>query len=113
MRTRRHSAFGCVAYYERSLEVLRFMNEAEGSIPPNGRRVFARKFVVGLTIYFIVVAGYVFALRLLTEPLLSLYNNRLAVYALISLGLIVAQGIILDIVTSFLAEQSGIVAHEE
>jgi hypothetical protein len=52
-----------------------------------------------ITVYFLVV------LRLLGEPLTRLFGNNLTAYALISLGLILAQGVLLDLVTSFLLDR--------
>ncbi len=78
----------------------------------NPRRI-VRNFVIGLTIYFLLIAGYVFALRWLREPLLKLYDHRMTVYALIGLALIIAQGIILESITNFLVEHVGMVTREE
>jgi hypothetical protein len=69
-------------------------------------RVQLRNFVVELMVYVILVAAYsVVVLQLLGEPLARLSGSNLTAYALISLGLIVAQGVLLDIVTSFLLDR--------
>jgi hypothetical protein len=66
-------------------------------------RVLLRNFVIELIVYGGLVAAYsVVVLRLLGEPLARLFHSQLAAYALISLGLIVAQGVLLDVLTSFL-----------
>ncbi len=69
-------------------------------------RVMVRNFVVELIVYSILVVAYfVLALRLLGESLARLFHSNLATYALVSLGLIVAQGVLLDAITSFLLER--------
>ncbi len=69
-------------------------------------RVMVRNFVVELIVYSILVVAYfVVALRLLGESLARLFHSNLATYALVSLGLIVAQGVLLDAITSFLLER--------
>ena len=49
-----------------------------------------------LVIYFLLV------LRFLGDFLFDLFNNQLVVYGFVGLGLIVAQGILLETITSFL-----------
>ena len=69
-------------------------------------RVLLRNFVVELMVYGVLVAAYsVVVLRLLGEPLARLFGSNLTTYALISLGLIVAQGVLLDLITSFLLDR--------
>lgn len=66
-------------------------------------RVLVRNLVIELVLYGVLVIVYFLAvLRLLNDPLTGLFHNNLVVYAVIGLGLIVAQGVLLDIVTSFL-----------
>jgi uncharacterized membrane protein (DUF106 family) len=63
-------------------------------------------FVVELVLYGVLVSVYsVVVLRLLGESLARLFGNNLVAYALISLMLIVAQGVLLDIITSFLLDR--------
>jgi hypothetical protein len=70
------------------------------------RRVLVRNFVVELIVYGILVAVYsVIIFRLLGEPLVRLLHSNLAAYALISLVLIVVQGVLLDGFTSFLLDK--------
>jgi hypothetical protein len=65
-----------------------------------------RNFVIELIVYSILVLAYfVVALRLLGEWLARLFHSNLVTYALISLGLIVAQGVLLDLITSFLLDR--------
>jgi len=52
-----------------------------------------------LVIYFFLV------LRVLGEPLTRLFHERPWLYALVGLGLIIAQGVVLEQITSFLVEQ--------
>ncbi len=63
----------------------------------------ATNFLVELILYCVLVVGYaLFVLRVLGDFLTRLFNNDLVVYAFIGLGLIVAQGVVLDVVTTFL-----------
>ena len=74
----------------------------------NEQRIWmlVRNFVIELIVYSILVVAYfVVALRLLGEWLARLFHSNLVTYALISLGLIVAQGVLLDVITSFLLDQ--------
>jgi hypothetical protein len=69
-------------------------------------RTLMRNFVIELVIYGILVIVYsLVVLRLLGEPLARLFGSNLITYALISLGLIVAQGVLLDLITSFLLDR--------
>lgn len=69
-------------------------------------RVVMRNFVIELVVYSVLVLIYsVVALRWLSEPLSRLFHSNLLAYAVLSLGLIVAQGALLDIVTAFLLDQ--------
>ena len=69
-------------------------------------RVLLRNFVIELIVYGILVTAYsIIVLRLLGEPLSRFFDSNLTVYAFISLGLIVAQGVVLDLVTSFLLDR--------
>lgn len=62
-----------------------------------------RNYVIELSLYAVVVIAYFFVvLRFLGKWLNSLYHENIALYAFLCLGLIVVQGIFLDLVTSFL-----------
>jgi hypothetical protein len=74
----------------------------------NKQRIWmlVRNFVIELIVYSILVVAYfVVAIRLLGEWLARLFHSNLVTYALISLGLIVAQGVLLDVITSFLLDR--------
>ena len=74
----------------------------------NEQRIWmlVRNFVIELIVYSILVVAYfVVALRMLGEWLARLFHSSLVTYALISLGLIVAQGVLLDVITSFLLDR--------
>jgi hypothetical protein len=65
--------------------------------------ILVRNFVIELIVYGVLVVAYsAIAFRLLGEPLARLFSSNLSAYALISLVLILTQGVILDLVTSFL-----------
>jgi hypothetical protein len=69
-------------------------------------RNLLRNFVIEVAIYgVLVVAYFIVVLRLLGEPLVQLFHSNLVAYAFIGLGLIVVQGILLDLLTSFLLDQ--------
>lgn len=69
-------------------------------------RTLIRGFAVEMIMYAILVTLYsVLVLRLLGKPLSQLFGDNLTAYAFMSLGLIVAQAVLLDSVTSFLLDQ--------
>lgn len=69
-------------------------------------RTLLRNFALELLVYGALVVGYFFiVLRVLADPLARLFNSNLVAYALIALGLMVAQGVVLEAITSFLLEQ--------
>ena len=69
-------------------------------------QVRLREFLIELIVYGVLVTAYsAVVLQLLSEPLSRLFDNNLVVYALVSLLLIVAQGALLDIITSFLLDR--------
>lgn len=78
---------------------------------PNGttmteKQTLIRNFVLELIVYSVLLIGYFFVvLRWLAEPLNQLFHGNLVTYALVGLGLILAQGVALEAVTSFLVEQ--------
>lgn len=68
--------------------------------------MLVRNLAIELIVYSILVVAYfVVALRLLGEWLARLFHSHLVTYALLSLGLIVAQGVLLDAITSFLLDR--------
>jgi len=69
-------------------------------------KLLARNIVIEVLIYSLLVVAYVLlVLRLLGEPLKKLLDNNLILYAFVALALIVAQGAILEIITSFLLDR--------
>ena len=72
-------------------------------------RALLRNFLVELVVYGGLIAVYFYvALQYLGEPLAKLYAENLTLYAVVGLGLIVFQAIILEFVTSFLFDFLGI-----
>ena len=66
-------------------------------------------FAVELLIYSVLVVAYFFAvLQLLNEPLNRLFSSNLVLYAFLALGLIVAQAVVLEAVTSFIMGLLGL-----
>jgi hypothetical protein len=65
-----------------------------------------RSVLIELLLYGTLMTLYVLViLRLLPAPLQSLFHNNLLVYAAVSLLLIVAQGALLEALTSFLLDR--------
>ena len=72
-------------------------------------RKLIRHFLIELVIYAALVVAYFFlVLQFLNEPLYNLYEGNLAIYAFIALGLIVAQGVLLEFVASYIMRLLGI-----
>lgn len=68
------------------------------------KRIFIR-FLTELVIYSLLLLAYfLLVLRLLGRPLTRVFHENLPLYAVVGLGLIVAQGVVLEMVTSFLVE---------
>ncbi len=79
---------------------------------PEIRRLI-RGFTIELLIYAVLVVAYFFlVLRLLGDPLQRLFESHLVVYAFVSLALIVAQGVVLEAVTSFVIGLLGLDKYE-
>lgn len=69
-------------------------------------RVLIRNLVIELVLYSALLAAYLFTvLRLLDDILARLFINNLVAYAFIGLGLILTQGVVLDLLTSFIINQ--------
>ena len=66
-------------------------------------KTIIKNLVVELIVYGILVTAYaLFALRWLAEPLNKLFHTNMTIYAFVGLALIVAQGALLERITSFL-----------
>jgi hypothetical protein len=80
-------------------------HESPGSARSELRRVLVR-FGVELLVYGVLLTAYfLLVLRFLSAPLLAMSGGNPWIYALVAILLIVAQGVVLDWVTSFLVEQ--------
>ncbi len=67
-----------------------------------------RNFVIEMLVYAALVIGYfLLVLRLLGDPLARLFSQNLALYAVVSLLLIVAQGVLLEAITSLIMGRLG------
>lgn len=72
-------------------------------------RKLIQNFVIEVLIYAVLVVGYFFlVLRFLGEPLAKLFTTNLTVYAFVALALIVVQGAVLELLTSFLLNRLGL-----
>jgi hypothetical protein len=66
-------------------------------------KLFMRNFVIELVLYGSLVVGYfLLALRYLNTYLTNVFHDNLLAYAVLALVLIIAQGVLLDSLTSFL-----------
>jgi uncharacterized protein involved in cysteine biosynthesis len=75
----------------------------------SGKRSLVRSFVLELLVYAVLVVGYfVLVLRLLGGLLEALVEGNPNLYGFVALGLIVAQGVLLEFVTSFLVSRLGL-----
>ena len=69
-------------------------------------RMLIRNFLIELILYGILVVMYfLISMRYLNDFLSSMFHNNLVLYAFLALILIVAQGVLLDSLTSFLLNQ--------
>lgn len=72
-------------------------------------RSLVRNFILEMIVYgALVVIYFLVVLRFLGQPLTELYNSNLRYYAIVALVLIVAQGVVLEWVTSFLLDFLGL-----
>jgi hypothetical protein len=68
-----------------------------------------RNFVIEMLVYAVLVVGYfLLVLRLLADPLARLFSDNLPLYAIVALLLIVAQGILLEALTSLIIGWLGL-----
>lgn len=66
-------------------------------------RTLIRNLVLELAVYAALLVLYFFlVLQYLGDILAKLYDNQILIYAFLGLGLIVAQGVVLEAITSFL-----------
>lgn len=71
--------------------------------------ILVRNFLLELLLYAaLVVVYFVLVLRWLGDPLLQMFRENLQLYAVVSLVLIIIQGVALDAITSFLVERLGL-----
>ena len=69
-------------------------------------RTLIRNVVIELVGYAALVVAYAAVVApLLADPLARLFGSDLVVYAFVGLGLIVAQSLLFDVVTSFLVNR--------
>jgi hypothetical protein len=72
-------------------------------------RILIRNFAIEVLIYTALIVGYFFlVLRFLGRPLEKLFANNLILYAFVALALIVAQAVVLELITSFLINRLGL-----
>ena len=72
-------------------------------MPVNNIKILIRNLIVELVVYGVLLVVYfLVVLQFLGDILSDLFLNRTIVYAFLGLGLIVAQGVLLETLTSFL-----------
>jgi hypothetical protein len=77
-----------------------------GTVGERKRRVFFRNLLVELLLYGSLVVAYsLLVMKWLRDPLTQLFHDNRVAFAFAGLGLIVAQGILLDLITSFLLDR--------
>lgn len=75
-------------------------------MPRDHLKNLLRRFIVELAIYGgMLVTYFLLVLRLLGKSLARLFRGNLLLYAVVSLGLIIVQGVVLEMITSLLVEQ--------
>ena len=71
--------------------------------------ILIRSFAIEVLIYTALIVGYFFlVLRFLGRPLEKLFASNLILYAFVALALIVAQAVVLELITSFLINRLGL-----
>ena len=91
------------------LGCLRVSREGGTILKNSGMRTLIRHFAIEILIYAVLVVGYfVLVLRLMGGVLQGLFEENLTLYAFVALGLTVAQGALLQLVTSFLVSRLGL-----
>jgi hypothetical protein len=79
------------------------------AVKNSGTRRLVLGIAIGVVAYVALIAGYfLLVLRPLGEPLKNLFVNNLILYAFVALALVVAQGVLLAVVTSFLVNRLGL-----
>lgn len=72
-------------------------------------RRLIRNFAFEIVVYAALVLGYfLLVLQFLGQPLARLFSDNLFLYAIVALVLIVAQGVVLEAVTSFIMGLLGL-----
>lgn len=75
----------------------------------NNTKRLIRNFAIELVVYgTLVVVYFLVVLQTIGDWLFDLYENNLTVYAIAALVLIVVQGVILEMLTTFLIERLGL-----
>ncbi|HKJ26301.1 MAG TPA: hypothetical protein VJ965_01570 [Anaerolineales bacterium] len=81
-------------------------NNTEQQVP---FKQLIRNFLIEVAVYGVLLVVYFFvALRYLGDPLARLFDSNLLAYAVIGLGLIVVQAVVLESVTSLLFDFLGL-----
>ncbi len=72
-------------------------------------KTIIKNLAIELLVYGILITAYaLIVLRWLSEPLETLFHNNMIIYAFVGLALIVAQGALLERITSFLIVRLGL-----
>jgi hypothetical protein len=82
-------------------------------MPVTNIKALIRNLIVELIIYAVLLVGYFYlVLRFLGSLLADLFANQTVLYAFLGLGLIVAQGVLLETLTSFLIRMLRLERHQ-
>lgn len=72
-------------------------------------KTLIRNFAIELLVYSVLLVAYFYlALRFLGDPLKALFDSNMVVYAVLALGLIVAQAVLLDWLTALIIRLLGL-----
>lgn len=84
------------------------INPEKVNAPPPFRQM-ARNLFIEMMVYGILLVGYFFiVIWFLGEPLKNLFDQNLTLYAIVGLGLIVIQAVLLEFITSLLFDFLGL-----
>ena len=73
---------------------------------PNPIRSLGRKLLIELSIYLVLIVLYFIIVKMTLDNIMNeLFYENLGIYALLGMGLIVFQGVVLEIISSFLANR--------
>jgi hypothetical protein len=96
-----------ISFYYHSKDFVK--GQPMGSEEKGDFKKLIRNFLVELVVYGVLLVIYfLVALRYLANPLMQLFQNSLTLYGFVSLGLMVVQAVVLEMVVSYLFDFLGL-----